>query len=103
MKNLIKTYNVADKINSIKNLLINECLSQRINLDENYALNFKVNSKFTNYLYDIFYNICVTNLNKFTLKDNNFKLWCYLSDKDFNKGRWHNHIETSTINSVLYL
>jgi hypothetical protein len=26
-----------------------------------------------------------------------------LSDKDFNKGRWHNHIETSTINSVLYL
>jgi len=103
MKNLIKTYNVADKINSIKNLLINECLSQRINLDESYALNFKVNSKFTNYLYDIFYNICVTDLNKFTLKDNNFKLWCYLSDKDFNKGRWHNHIETSTINSVLYL
>ena len=43
-------------------------------------------------------------LNNFTLRDEDFKVWCYLTDENYSQGdTWHNHIRTSTINGVLYL
>ena len=76
---------------------------------------FLVETKFKDNLYNIFLKICQKKLNKFTLKDSNFKLHAYYTDKYWCKGgriiendnlsfnRFHNHIKTSTINSVLYL
>ena len=39
------------------------------------------------------------------MADENFKLWCYFTDKKYSNGNgvWHNHITTSTINCVIYL
>ena len=101
LNNLIIKHNIGNEIKDIKNTLIEECLSQRDKLAE--SNNFPIHSKHTNYLYNIFYQICKLTLNKFNLTDLNFRLWCYLTDKDFNDSVWHNHKKTTTINGVIYL
>ena len=106
LQKLIKRHNVSEDIKSIYESLLKECLEQRELLSvESMRLdnNFKVNSKHTNFLYDLFYQLSNNNLNKFYLKDLNFNLWCYITDKNFNKTNWHNHSNTTTINCVLYL
>jgi hypothetical protein len=103
LEKLIYTFNIKDALENIKKPLIQECLNQRINLNEKISYNFELHSKYTNYLYNIFYNISKINLNTFSLKDVNFKMWAYVTDKEYNKSQWHNHKLTASINCVLYL
>jgi len=102
-KNFIYKYSIKEQIKEIKKNLIKECLDQRTNIDIKKGKDFPVYSKYTNYLYNIFYNLSCNVLNKFTLKDVDFKLCCYLTDKTFNETSWHNHITTSSITAVIYL
>ena len=99
--NLIHSCSIDEKIEHIKDELIKECIEQR-NVKKGY-LNFKVKSKYIDNLYNIFIDEAKKKLNKFTLKSIDFKLWCYISDNTFTIGRFHNHLKTSTINSVIYL
>ena len=70
----------------------------------NSDFNFEVFTKHKDKLYDIFIKESRKILNKFTLKDTNFRLWCLHTDQTFYEGDvWHNHIKSSTINCVLYL
>jgi len=103
LEKLLYTFNIEDSLKNIKKPLIQECLNQRINLNEKISYNFELHSKYTNYLYNIFYNISKINLNTFSLKDVNFKMWAYVTDKEYNKSQWHNHKLTASINCVLYL
>lgn len=99
---IIYKKSISNELKDIKNLLIKECLSQR-NKRNKSAFNFNVDSQYTNYLYNIFYNISKNHLNNFTLLDVDFKLWCLITDKKFNNNMWHNHMKTSSINCVIYL
>ena len=100
----IYCFNIKKEIKNIYKDLVNECITLRPKkIDTNYSLNFNLNSKYIQCLYDILLKICKKNLKKFTIKDNNFKLWCYYTDNKFNETGWHEHTKTATINSVLYL
>jgi len=101
--NLIIKQDINNKIKNIKDNLVLECMEQRKNLNEEFSFNYEIQSKYTNYLYDILYQVSKDKLNNFNLKDINFKLWCFLTDKKFNKSCWHNHTKTSSINCVIYL
>jgi hypothetical protein len=103
LEKLLYTFNIEDALKNIKKPLVKECLNQRKNLNEKISYNFELHSKYTNYLYNIFYNISKINLNTFSLKDVNFKMWAYVTDKEYNKSQWHNHKLTASINCVLYL
>lgn len=104
LKDLIIKHNISEQIKEIKEPLMKQCLEQRHTLDTAKTGNtFVVESKYTNFLYNIFYQISNMNLNKFNIRDLNFKLWCYLTDEKFHDQAWHNHVNTTTINSVLYL
>jgi len=98
---MLTSINISKKIKLFKNDLIKECLEQR-HVDERGS-NFYLKSKYTEKLYKYFINYSKKYLKPFTIKDYNFKLWCYYSDKTFVQTHWHNHKKTSTINSVLYL
>ena len=101
---LITKISVNKDIKSFKKDLINECTTNRIvDPTVNGANNYFLNSKHTENLYTMLIRICTKHLNTFTISDYNFKLWCYYSDDKFNTGNWHNHINTATINAVLYL
>jgi hypothetical protein len=68
----------------------------------NYS--FEVFTKYNAYLYDLFIKKSKKLLNKFTIKNLNLKVWCYFTGPDDSeKDIWHNHIRTSSINSVIYL
>ena len=102
MKNLI-ICNVKDKIKSIKKQLIEDTLKTR-HLQNIDHYSFEVNTSQKNYVYNILIDECKKRLNSFTLKDTNFKLWGYYTDKSYHLGsRWHNHLDSSTINAVLYV
>ena len=89
------------EVEPIKDELITDILSSRFyRHPESY--NFKVNTKHNKYLYDLFIKRSRRLLNKFTLRDTDFKLWCYYTDNNFYLGdTWHNHINTSTINKKI--
>ena len=103
LEKLLYSFNIEDALKNIKKPLIQECLDQRTTLNEKTSYNFELYSKYTNYLYNIFYNISKANLNTFSLKDVNFKTWGYVTDKDYSKTQWHNHKLSASINCVLYL
>jgi len=104
INNLIHLTNIKNKIELIKEELIQECINSKPKkYKDNKTFNYKVNSKHKEYLYNIFIEYALNNLNKFTLKNKDFNIWCYYSDNTFDKSVWHNHINTSTINGVLYL
>ena len=101
---MITKISVNKEIKSFKKDLINECIKKRlVNPSVHGVNNYFVDSKHTEKLYTILIRSCAKHLNTFTISDHNFKLWCYYSDKKFNEGNWHNHIDTATINAVLYL
>ena len=101
---LITKISVNKDIKSFKKDLINECTTNRIvDPTVNGANNYFLNSKHTENLYTMLIRKCTKHLNTFTISDYNFKLWCYYSDNKFNTGNWNNHINTATINAVLYL
>ena len=77
-------------------------------------INFSVETKHKDFIYNTFINICRERLNNFTLIDTDFKLWCFYTEKSWVDGGrvieekstkipFHNHLHTTTINSVLYL
>jgi hypothetical protein len=66
-------------------------------IDEDYRGFFK-------YLYNKFFEVSKTIFGDFTTSDNNESCWSYASNKfDHGAGILHNHLNTSTINSVYYL
>mgnify|MGYP003628751206 FL=1 len=103
LEKLIYNFNIEKHLKNIKEPLIKECLNQRVNLNEKNSYNFELHSRYTNYLYNIFYCLSKINLNIFSLKDVNFKTWAYITDKEYNKSKCHNHKLTASINCVLYL
>jgi len=87
---------IIDYVDDIKNDIIKTRYKQNFN--------FEVFTEYKDKLYNIFIEESKKVLNEFTLKDENFRLWCYYTDQSYHKGNtWHNHIKTSTINGVLYL
>ena len=99
---LINKVNVTRQIKPIKDQLINDALFSQHNRQG--AFNYEVNTNYRQYLYDVFIEHSRRSLNNFTLRDTDFKLWCYYTDKDSPQwSRWHNHYYTTTINGVLYL
>jgi len=66
-------------------------------IDEDYKSFFKN-------LYSKFFEVSKTIFGDFTTSDNNESCWSYASNKfDHGPGLLHNHLSTSTINSVYYL
>ena len=95
---------ISKEIKPFKKDLIKDCVKDRIYDSTIYnSNNYPIKTKHIKKLYKILLQYCNKHLNKFTIKDKNFKVWCYYSDDKFNQGNWHNHINTCTINAVLYL
>jgi hypothetical protein len=103
--NLIHIINLKDKISNIKHDIVNSAVEQRDAKVSKDNFNFELDSKHKDYIYSIFVEESKKILNKFTLSDDNFKLWCYFTDEKYTQGNgvWHNHTNTATINGVLYL
>ena len=100
LNRLIYKVNVKSDFQDLKVDIINDALKTR----HKQNFNFEVFTDYKQKLYDTFINHSENLLNDFTLKDKDFKLWCYFTDHSFNEGdTWHNHINTATINGVLYL
>jgi len=81
-------------------------------LNENYYIKTNNNSffmdnkydNFVKYLYSIFLNECENLFGKLELScENKTGAWVYVSNKNEYRSRIHNHVKTSTINSVYYL
>ena len=100
-KNLIHCFSIEEDIKNFKEDLIKECIDQR--KKEDGGLNFKVQTKYINILYKIFIDCAKKILKPFTIKNKNFKVWCYMTDSVYNENGWHNHKKSATINSVIYL
>ena len=75
---------------------------KRAEWDNNYVLK---KDTFTKKLYQNFVNIAKKHLNPFSFRSNNFDhCFAVASNKDFIPSvNWHNHILSSSINSVYYL
>jgi len=81
-------------------------------LSQNYykrkeSNNFFMDAKYNNlvkYLYNIFLDKCEALFGKLELSCRNRKVaWALVTNKNEHRGVIHNHIKTSTINSVYYL
>ena len=100
-KNLIHCFSIEEDIKNFKEDLIKECIDQR--KKEKRGCNFKVETKYIDTLYKIFIDCAKKILKPFTIKNKNFKVWCYMTDSMYNDTGWHNHKNSATINSVIYL
>lgn len=99
---LIHRVNIRNEIVDIKDSLIAEILESR--KFQSYGYNFQVSTVYQEYLYNIFIDHSKKFLNSFTLSNADHRVWCYYADNSFQQGDvWHNHMNTSTINGVLYL
>ena len=94
---------LKEQLQLIESELTKELINQRPAKMLFGEYNFNVKSKYNPYLYKLFLESSTKLLNKFTLKDENFKTWCSISDNQFDITCWHNHLTTSTINGVIYL
>ena len=94
---------LKEQLQPIESELTKEFINQRPAKMLFGEYNFNVKSKYNPYLYKLFLESSTKLLNKFTLKDENFKTWCSISDNQFDITCWHNHLTTSTINCVIYL
>ena len=100
---LVHKVNIENKIRDVKSSLIAEVIASR-NSQIQCGYNFEVFTMYREYLYNIFIDYSKEFLSKFTLTDIDHKVWCYYSDKSSQMGDvWHNHMNTATINGVLYL
>lgn len=100
---LVHKVNIENQIRDIKPSLIAEVIESR-NSHIQYGYNFEVFTIYREYLYKIFIDYSKKFLSNFTLSDINHKVWCYYADKSYQMGDvWHNHMDTSTINAVIYL
>jgi hypothetical protein len=101
IEKIIHCYSINEDINNFKDDLIKECIDQR--KQEEGGLNFKLQTKHLDKLYSIFIDCSKKILKPFTLKDNILKVWCYITDENYNTTGWHNHKKSATINAVIYL
>jgi len=90
-----------------KRKIINTIIYNKTFHDPNTAHNFAIiddqGNKFFTSLYKKFYSLCKKKF-VFTKSDRSIETcWSYLSDKNYFKEEWHNHLRTSTINAVYYL
>lgn len=112
----MKKINVDFPIYSISNFVeyasdkkevVDSVLSNRQYADKNMGFNYPLlddHIHFFQFLYDNFYNLCLTHFN-FTVNEHKNKslCWAYVSNRvDFIEV-WHNHLNSSTINGVYYL
>ena len=98
---MIYSFSIKENIKNFKENLIKECIDQR--KKEKGGCNFRVETKYIDTLYKIFIDCAKKILKPFTIKDKNFKVWCYMTDSVYNENGWHNHKKSATINSVIYL
>lgn len=69
----------------------------------NYPIYDTYRDKFFRNLYSKFMNECRTIFGNFTLsQDNSQTCWCYRAEGEDFKSMFHDHLSTSTINSVYY-
>lgn len=89
-----------------KNKIINTVLKNKKYCNPSKGYNYPLLDDCDNFffkLYNRYYNLCKKKF-KFT-KDlkNSSTCWAYVSDKNYFNEVWHDHVKTSTINSVYYL
>ncbi len=97
----IHCFSISDDIKFFKDDLIKECIDQR--KQEESGCNFKLQTKHLEKLYDIFIDCNKKILKPHTIKHDVLKVWCYITDENYNTTGWHNHTKTATINAVIYL
>jgi len=95
--------NISDSLFFIKRDIVKDVEDSKPDTLKPTDLNFQVNSKYKDYLYNIFISRCKKLLNNFSLSNNKLCLWSYYTDKNSNKSIYHNHERTSTINGVIYI
>jgi hypothetical protein len=75
----------------------------KITTNNNFYMNDKYQS-LVNYLYNIFLNKCKNLFGELELSiKNETNAWVLVTNKNEHRGQIHDHIKTSTINSVYYL
>jgi hypothetical protein len=96
--------NLESDISPIKEELMQEARSQRMyGISEKEEYSFLMETKYRDKLYNLFLFHCQQVLPPFRLADTFWQVWCYYTDKEFSQSCWHNHIDHSNINGVLYL
>jgi hypothetical protein len=102
---LILIFNLKEKIEHLYSVLVENSLKQRYKIDTKISYNFPVDKdKNFNFVYSCFLENVKSNLKCLTLLEKNTnQCWVYVTNKDYYETIWHNHINSSTINGVLYL
>jgi hypothetical protein len=111
LKNALPIYSFILDINYDKDKIYNEIISDFKSQEmQEYlasgANNFKLNKKydFINTIYKKFFQESTKLFGELVLDPTNVKDgWAYINNKEFYKNGIHNHLRTSTINSVYYL
>lgn len=91
-----------------KEVILEDIISKKIktNNNEDGQHNYHVEKDYNNFLKKLYYKTVLTarkNLNQFTDLEWNKKSFTYCTNIHDNNLVWHNHLLTSTINSVFYL
>ena len=100
MSDLIYCVNLKNEVSHLKESIIEDAMKTR----HLQSYSFEILTDHKDYLYNILIERSRYLLNDFTIKDKNFRLWGFITDDTYYEGdTWHNHLDTSTINAVLYL
>tara|TARA_R110001632_G_scaffold123844_1_gene236564 strand:- start:422 stop:931 length:510 start_codon:yes stop_codon:yes gene_type:complete len=94
--------NLKKQLKNKKEELIKDILNSK-HKDTGSGYNFRLFTKYKDYLYNLFIKESKKILNPFTFKDKNFKVWCYFSGPADHRTLWHSHTKTANINCVIYL
>ena len=110
LTNDLPIYSFILDINYDKNKLYDEIISDfKLEITQSYLTrsnNFKLDKKynFINTIYEKFLQESTKLFGELVLDPTNIKDgWAYVNNKEFYKDGIHNHLKTSTINSVYYL
>ena len=98
--------NLKKELKNKKDEIVKDILTSKQKAGDYKArgYNFEVLTKYNDYLYNLLIKNSRKLLNSFTIRDSQLKVWCYFTGLSNHKEDiWHNHIRTSTINSVVYL
>jgi hypothetical protein len=102
---LIKDFEQVE--DSLRIALMAVVLENKVRNHRGNGGSFLINEDYRNFfksLYTKFFECSKTLFGNFTTSDNNESCWSYVSNKfDHGAGLIHNHLNTSTINSVYYL
>jgi hypothetical protein len=99
--------NLKKELKNKKEEIVKDILISKQKAGNNYESKnflFPVFSQHNDLLYKLFIDYSKKLLNKFSIKDSNFKVFCYFTGlNNYDPNEWHNHQSTATINSVLYM